>query len=695
MIPDIIPITCNLDCGGGCPLLAYMEDDRIKRITDNPQGGKHLKGCVRGYQLSHMQYHKDRLTQPLIRKGERGSGDFREATWDKALSLITKKLRETKERYGPEAVLFLGGSGSTRGALHNTSRLPKRFLSMYGGYTARYLGYSSAAVTYATPYVLGTTKAGIDPATVQHSKLIILWGANIVDTRFGGQFESIIRESKTRGIQVVGIDPRRTNTIKNLCTDWIQVFPGTDSSLMLAVLHELIKNNTINREYLSRFTYGFEKLEAHVLGRDDGIPKTPNWAEQNCGTPQSQIKWLAKLYGETHPTALIPGLSIQRTMGGEEAVRLAISLQAATGNIGVLGGTSGGYTGAISGPRIGAIGVPNNPVEVITPNYTWPDAVLEGKAGGYPSDIKFIYNVGGNYLVQGSDIYKNIEAFKSVEFSVNHERFMTPTSLYCDVVLPITSFLERDDIVFGGGNFVLFSNKVHEPLYDTRNDYDIFCELAERLGFLAEFNEGRTTEEWLRYFVDDSDIPNYEEFRKIGIHWGENQKRVLFRDFIKDPEKHPLETPSGLIQISSKTYALRGALPIPTFKPVQLNKMYPLRLITPKSPYRIHSQNYNIEWFREQEKHVIWINPADAVPRGIKQSDKIIVSSPRGVVQIEAHVTEDIMKGVVCIQEGIWPRFNEENIEVNGSVNVLTSTDPTLPSHGSRTHSVHVQAELV
>ena len=111
---------------------------------------------------------------------------------------------------------------------------------------------------------------------------------------------------------------------------------------------------------------------------------------------------------------------------------------------------------------------------VVIPTYVWPDAVLEGKAGGYPSDVHMIYNVGGNYLIQGSDIQKNIEAFKSVDFSVNHERFLTTTALYCDVILPTTTFLERNDIISGGGNFVLFSNKVHDPLPGTMHDYDIF-----------------------------------------------------------------------------------------------------------------------------------------------------------------------------------------------------------------------------
>ena len=689
----VIPIACNFDCGGGCALHAHIEDGEIKRITDNPLGGKYLQGCIRGYQLQHMQYHPDRLTKPLIRTGKRGSGEFREITWDEALDLVAEKLRYHREHNGPESVLFLGGSGSTRGALHNTSRLPKRFLSMYGGYTERSLSYSIAACAYTTPYVLGDLDAGLYPATLRHTDLIILWGANIVDNRFGGSIESYIREAKERGVRVVGVEPRRTRTINQLCTDWVQIYPGTDTALYLAILYELIKKEAVNREYIDKYTYGFAEIEKYILGASDGVPKTPEWAMKICGTPIEQIRLLAELITKHHPVALIPGLSIQRAIGGEDTVRLSITLQAATGNIGVLGGSTGSYSGYVRKPRVGSIDVPPNPTKVITPTYTWPDAVLEGKQGGYPSDIKVIYNVGGNYMIQGGDLQKSIKAFESVDFSVNHERFLTPTAKYCDVVLPTTTFLERDDIIGGGGNFMLFSNKVHEPLPDTKHDYDIFCLLAQRLGFLDEFSEGRTAEEWLRYFVENSDIPDYEEFKRNGIHWGNDHMRVSYSEFIADPVHHPLKTPSGCIQLYSEEFAAQGASPIPVSNSLPSIEDYPLRLVTPKSRFRIHSQNYNIEWFRNRERHAVWINPRDASHRDIKDGDKVKVSSPEGDTLIEAYITEDIIPGVVCIQEGVWPRF-ENGVEVNGSVNMLTSTKPTMPSHGSRTSSVNVEIEL-
>ncbi len=697
MVEAGIPVSCNLDCGGGCPLLAHVEDGRVTRITNNPLGGPYMAGCVKGLQMHRVVQAPDRLKRPLLRTGPRGSEEFKEVGWSEALDLVAERLAEIRDKYGNEAILRLGGSGACNGALHNTGRLTKRFLSLFGGYTEIDGYYSSQAARFVTPYVLGTRSVGIDPGTLQHTSLIILWGANISDTRLEVMMEARIREAKARGVDVIVIDPRRTTTAKTLGTQWIPVRPGTDTALMLAVLHVLIDEDLVDRGFAEKYSVGFNELERYVLGKEDGEPKTPAWAKEICGTPADVIIHLARQYGQTHPTALVPGLSIQRTVGGEEAIRMAIALQVATGNLGVLGGSSGGLTwGWLPHPRMGVIGVPQNPTQVSIPAYRWPDAILEGRRGGYPSDIKAIYNVGGNFIVQGADVNKNIRAFNEVEFAVCHERFMTPTAMYCDVVLPVTTFLERNDIVVpDGGNYLLFSSRAVPPLYEARNDYDVFCELAERLSFLQEYSEGRSEEEWLRSFVADSEVPDYEEFKRDGLYMGEDQLRVGLSDFVADPEAHPLGTPSGRVQILSEAYAELGYTAVPAYRGLQADDRYPLMLVTPKSRFRVHSQNDNIPWFKEREKQALWINPVDAAEMGVENGQEVFVSSPEGRVRIAALVTEDIMPGVVCLLEGVWPRFDSDGVDTAGSANVLTSTTPTMPSRGSRTHSVLVEVKSV
>ena len=320
---------------------------------------------------------------------------------------------------------------------------------------------------------------------------------------------------------------------------------------------------------------------------------------------------------------------------------------------------------------------------------------LRATSNGYPTDIRAIYNVGGNYLVQGSDVRKNMAAFESVEFAVTHDYFLTPTACYSDVVLPTTTFLERQDIVFPSGNYVFFSNRAVPPLGEARNDYDIFCALAGRLGFLPAFSEGKDEEAWLRSFVAGSDVPDYDEFRRTGIYMAPDRSRTAFTDFVADPEAHPLPTPSGRVEILSAAYAADTCFPaLPESRILPTCEDYPLRLITPKSRYRVHSQNANIAWFAEREPPALWIHPQDAAPRGIDGRQPVLVRSPQGRVCVAVHVTEDIVPGVVCLLEGVWPQFDADGTDVGGSPNVLTSTEPTLPSQGSRTHSVLVQVSL-
>lgn len=690
-----VPVTCNKDCGGGCPLLAHVEDGRVTRITDNQAGGSYMSGCVRGYEMPRVQYAPDRVHRPLVQTGPRGSRHFKEVEWPVALDLVARRLAEIREQHGNEAILRLGGSGSVRGALHNTAHLTRRFLGLFGGFVETTSSYSIAAAQFATPFVLGTMMAGIDPATLQYSNLIILWGANISDTRLGCDLGARIWEAKDRGIEVVVIDPRRTATVRHLGTQWLQILPGTDTALMMALLHVLIEEGLVDRGFVARTSIGFDDMEMYVMGEAGEAPKTPAWAEAICGVPAGQITRLARMLGQARPAALIPGFSIQRTIGGEEAVRMAITLQVATGNLGRLGGSSGALaTGYLPTPRVGRIQVPPNPVQASVPVLLWPDAVLEGKRGGYDSDIKAIYNVGGNFLVQGCDLHKSIRAFEGVQFAVAHDYALTPTAQYCDVVLPTTTFLERNDIVFPqNGNYVLYSNQAVAPMPEAQNDYAIYCELAGRLGFLDAFAEGRNEKEWLQHFLDGSEIPDVEAFRETGIYFGQDQERVAFSAFATDPGGHPLNTPSGRIEISSAAYADTGYPPIPTCRILPTEKRYPLRLITPHPRYRTHSQCDNIAWFKERERQVLWIHPQDAAARGIENGQVVTVRSPEGKMRIEALVTEDIMAGVVGLLEGVWPVFDADGTEIAGAANVLTSTQPTMPSQGTRTHSVLVEVD--
>jgi len=185
-----------------------------------------------------------------------------------------------------------------------------------------------------------------------------------------------------------------------------------------------------------------------------------------------------------------------------------------------MGGASGGCIwDGLPAPECGEIDTADLPADLSIPKipeYNWPDIILEGKKGGFPVDIKAIYNVGGNYLSQGSDIHKNIRAFKKVELSVCHEQFMTPTARYCDVILPASSFLEREDILFSGMNYLFYSGKTIEPPDNVKDDYDIFCELSNRLDFEDKYSEGKSSAQWINQFLAESEITDPERFKQTG-----------------------------------------------------------------------------------------------------------------------------------------------------------------------------------
>ncbi len=164
---------------------------------------------------------------------------------------------------------------------------------------------------------------------------------------------------------------------------------------MAGILYTLITKKLVKRWFIDKYSYGFDELQKYILGETDGVPKTPAWAEQICGVSSTKIEEPAVSYGSMHPVALIPGASIQRTLGGEEAIRMAVVLQTATGNLGAEGGSPGALAfGTLPRPRVGSVPIPANPAGASIPVYRWAEVILEGRAGGFPTDIKAIYNVG-------------------------------------------------------------------------------------------------------------------------------------------------------------------------------------------------------------------------------------------------------------------------------------------------------------
>jgi anaerobic dimethyl sulfoxide reductase subunit A len=469
----------------------------------------------------------------------------------------------------------------------------------------------------------------------------------------------------------------------------------------------MITENLHDQPFLDKYTIGFDKFKEYVLGQEDGIDKTPQWAAEICSVDADTIVSLAREYSGTKPAALMDCQGPARSAMGEQYNRCAATLSAMTGNVGRPGGSAcGGLMGIPVGHmfRMSAIPPGKNPFELDGPNVKGTldirmrvikrihinkifDAILEGKQGGYPADIKLMWSMCNNYLNQTGNSNKAARALQKLEFFCAQELFMTAQARYADLLLPVTSAAERSDLTrpWPSGPYFTFMNRALEPLGECKSDLDIVSELAERLG-IEGFNP-HTEDEWLKMFIDlnpeyQQHIKDYDKFKEDGIHRVKLDKPIIaFKDQIDDIENNPFPTPSGKIEIFSQRVAdlnKPDTPPIPKYIPTPEDRndplltKYPLQLLTPHPKNRVHSELYMVPWLREVEEHRVWINPIDAEPRGLKDGDETFVFNDRGKVAIKVWVTERIIPGVVCIFEGAWYNPDKDGIDRGACANTLT-----------------------
>ena len=332
------------------------------------------------------------------------------------------------------------------------------------------------------------------------------------------------------------------------------------------------------------------------------------------------------------------------------------------------------------------------------------DALLKGKAGGYPADYKLLYLSHTSYPNQYLNLNKHVQALKSpaLEFVVMHEQFMTPGAKFADILLPVSTYFERNDVTQGvATGFYGYMNKAIEPLGESRSHFEICGALADRLG-IPDYRE-KTEDEWLREYVEGCPyITDYEVFKKEGLHKLHHPRPfVTFSKEIESPDDNPFPTPSGKIEIYSQLLADMGNPEIPPVpKHIEsweglsdpLASKYPLQLITSHSKRRAHSQFDNIPWLRELMPQAVLINPVDAGARGIGDGDMVLVFNDRGRVRIPACVTQRIMPGVVDVPQGAWYNPDGDGVDRGGCANVLTK-DACSPGGGFCTNTALVQVE--
>jgi anaerobic dimethyl sulfoxide reductase subunit A len=730
------------NCGGRCLLIAHIADGVITRLDtdDRPDTieAPQLRACVRGRAYLRRQYHPDRLQYPLKRCGQRGEGKFTRIAWDEALDTVAYQMRRIKETYGNSALFVPYGTGSYNQL--NGSQTARRLMNLFGGCLGIYNSYSWGAINIATPYVYGTLQTGNQRQDWLNSKYILMWGWNPAEMRDGTNSDFFVKLARHNGARVVCIDPRHSLSAASLADEWIPIRPGTDTAMMSAMAYVMVTEKLVDAEFVRTHCIGFDRSQMpiadaesysdYILGTRDGIPKTPAWAEAITAVPRETIARIGREYATTKPAVLYQGYGMQRRAYGEQVVRAGCVLAAITGNVGIPGGWASGLANQApdGGPFWNMFPIGENPVKASIPCFLWSEAVLRGKemtkvdgiigADRLDNDIKLIYAVATNILInQHGNVNRSAQILRDeslVEFIVVQDNFLTPTGRFADIILPACTQFETWGIEDGWkyGDEVILMPKLIEPLGETKSDYRICAEVAERLGIGAEYTQGRDERAWVEWILDRyratrfPAVPSLDEFERsnIGVYANRvTQPAVAFTDFHADPEAHPLNTPSGKIEIfSQRLHGMNRPDEIPAvpkyiqewespFGPEAAK--YPLQVIGHHTLQRVHSTHDNNDWLEEAFPQRVFINPIDAQARDIHDGDRVKVFNDRGATILPCRLTNRLMPGVIEIPQGAWWTPDEHGIDRRGCVNVLTSERWTPLAFGTAQHTA--MAEVV
>jgi anaerobic dimethyl sulfoxide reductase subunit A len=734
------------NCGGRCLLVAHMEnghitrleaDDRVYDGIDNPR----LLPCSRGLAYLRRQYHPDRLKYPMKRIGRRGEGKFERISWDEALDTVAGEIKRVKETYGNSALFVPYGTGSRSNI--NGSPVARRLFNLYGGHLDTYSTYSSACIARATPTVFGTYITGGQRADWVNSRYIILWGWNPAETIFGTNSAYYLKKAKENGAKIICVDPRNSMSSVGLADEWFPIRPGTDTAMMSAMAYVMITENIYDAQFVQSHCIGFDETQMpvglqneetykdYILGTRDGLPKTPEWAEWLTAVPREKITQLAREYATVKPGMLYMGYGPQRRAYGEQVSRASCVLAAITGNVGVSGGWASGHGFQSHGGPLGvALPLGYNPVLTRIPVQAWDEAVLRGKELGaeigvkgadrLDNNIKLIYAVATNCLInQHMNINRSAQILADeslVEFLIVQDQFLTSTGRFADILLPVCTAFETYGIQDGWkhSDCVILMPKILDPPYETKSDYRICAEIAERLGIGRAFTEGRDERAWIEHFIEVyrqerfPELPKLDELEKsnIGAYSISVKEPIIpFKDFREDPLAHPLNTPSGKIEIfSTELYDKGRPEEIPAvpkyiqewespFGPEA--KRFPLQAMGTHTMHRVHSTHDNNDWLEEAFPQRVFMNPLDAGERGIRDGDEVKVFNDRGALIFPCRLTQRIMPGVIDIPQGAWWSPDENGVCLAGSINVLTSERLTPLAFGNAQHTIMVQVEKV
>ena len=668
---------CPHDCPDTCALLTTVENGRAVRVQGNPAhaptGGVL---CAKVSKYAERTHHAERILTPLKRTGPKGSGRFAPVSWDEALGDIAARLTVIAAR-DPQAILPYSYAG-TMGLVQGES-MDRRFFHRLGAsQLARTI--CSTAGGEGLVHTLGG-KVGMKVEFFAEAKLILIWGSNSIGSNL--HFWRIAQQAKRDGARLVCIDPRRTETAEK-CHEHLQLLPGTDAALALALMHELIAHDWLDHDYIARHTLGWEGLRARAL------EWPPERAAAVCGLPVEQIRGLARAYGTTQPAAIRLNYGVQRAHGGGNATRAIACLPALTGAWrqragGVLLSSSGHFPvqrAQLARPDLLAGRQPRT-LNMVTIG----DDLLRPASPAFGPRIEALVVYNSNPVAVAPDSAKVVQGFAREDLlTVVLEHFHTDTADWADYILPATTQLEHWDVHASYGHTdVLLNRPAIHPLGEARSNARIFRDLAARMGF-TEPCFADSDETLCRQAYGEA-----VDFQKL-LDDGYARLPVPDAPFAEGG----FPTPSGQCEMYSARLAAQGLDPLPGYVPnheaAGASARYPLAMISPPARNFLNSTFVNVQSLRQIEgRPLLEIHPADAAPRGIAEDCVVRVFNDRGSYTCHAAVSERARPGVVN-GLGVWWR----KLGLDGTnVNELTSQRLTDLGAGPTFYDCAVQVEAM
>jgi len=680
----IVKTFCARMDHGGCGLLVHVENGQIVKVEGDPESPLNQGTiCAKGIAQVERLNHPDRLRYPMKRAGSKGEGKWERISWEEALGIITEKIKEKIQQGEGRCIAF--AQGTPKGLelymmirLANILRIP----NMVTPGSICHMPRETAAMITCGFFPV--------PDYAYPPALIVVWGSNLFQTNEEGIIGSQLRQALEKGARLITIDPRKTQLAARAHL-WLQPKPGTDLALALGMLKVIVEEELYDKEFVQKWTVGFEELKGHLREYPWKRVSEITWI------PEEKIAGAARLYARTRPACIQWGNALEHNINSVQSARALMILKAVTGNLDSPGGNVNR-----SGPPImrpGDFILSKNFADKrekllspefglaamlgFTPSQTVVKAILSGK----PYPIQVMYIQGGNPLLSYANAQETFQALKKLEFLVVVDIFLTPTAQLADVVLPAATNFEFDDIGHYGlpHGFILARSKVVDPPEECWPDSLILNELGKKLGQEKFFWPNLRA--WLDELLKSAGM-TYEDFQKAGILKGNWRYRSY--------EGWGFNTASRKVEIYSSRLKEWGYDPLPVYRELAqfsesdsgLTPRFPLIFTSAKDPNYFHSAYRNIPSLRKLSPDpVVLLHPDTAEKLNLQEGNWASIETPRGVIRQKVALSADLDPRVVVAAYGWW--FPERrDLELFGwkesNINILTDNNPPYePSIGS------------